>query len=181
MSLIDNLPENYNTLSPISFRFDVKRLPNVSYFCQSAILPGLTMAEAERPTPFITHYVPGDKLEIDQLSLSFLVDENMANYLEILTWMRGLGFPENFNSYKSLAEETPPTIQPSVQNSEQAIVSDASLFILTNGMNVNKNIVFYDIFPTSLGALSFDSASAEITPILAEATFRARDFEIQSS
>ncbi len=180
MSIIDNLPENYNTLSPISFRFDINRLPNVSYFCQSATLPGLTMAEAERPTPFITHYVPGDKLEIDQLSLTFLVDENMANYIEVFTWMRGLGFPEEYETYRKLARETPETTRPSVENSETAVLSDASLFILTNSMNVNKNITFYDIFPTSLGALTFDSASGEITPILAEVTFRARDFEIKN-
>ena len=179
MSLIENLPENYNTLSPVSFRFDIRRLPNVSYFCQSATLPGLTMTEAERPTPFITQFVPGDKLEIDQLSISFLVDENMKNYLELFDWIRGLGFPDEFETYRKLARETPETVKPSVQNSETAILSDASLFILTNSMNVIKNIVFYDMFPTSLAALTFDSALGEVSPILAEATFRARDFEIK--
>jgi len=180
MSLIDNLPENYNTLSPVSFRFDINRLPTVSFFCQSVTLPSLTMTEAERPTPFITHFVPGDKLEIDQLALTFIVDESMENYLEVLTWMRGLGFPDEYETYRKLARETSETTRPAVENSETAILSDASLFILTNSMNVNKNIIFYDIFPTSLGALTFDSAMGEIAPVLAEVTFRARDFEIKT-
>jgi hypothetical protein len=39
--------------------------------------------------------LPGDKLIFGDLTLRFLVDEDLENYLEIQNWMRGLGYPES--------------------------------------------------------------------------------------
>ena len=36
------------------------------------------------------------------LSLRFLVDENMENYMAIHNWMTGLGFPETTQDFKDL-------------------------------------------------------------------------------
>ena len=38
---------------------------------------------------------PGEKITFGDLTLSFLVDEDLSNYLEIQNWMRGIGFPEH--------------------------------------------------------------------------------------
>ena len=34
-------------------------------------------------------------MDFGDLSLRFLVDEDLTNYMEIQKWMRGLGFPES--------------------------------------------------------------------------------------
>ena len=62
MSAIKNLPDNYNLLSPVSFKFQIKKLETVSYFCQNVNLPGLTLGEFTRATPFMDYPMPGDKL-----------------------------------------------------------------------------------------------------------------------
>ena len=40
------LSGNLNFLSPIGFRFQLQRAPNVEYFCQSVTLPTLSINEA---------------------------------------------------------------------------------------------------------------------------------------
>ena len=56
--------------------------------------------------------------------------------------------------------------------------SDATLTILTNNMNANKLITFYDIFPTSLSAISLESNVDDISPITADVSFQIRDYSI---
>ena len=93
MSAIKNLPDNYNLLSPVGFRFQIKKLPTVTYFCQSVNIPGISLGEALRATPFVDFSVPGDKVSYDDLSISFLIDEDLSNFLEVFGWMKKLGSP----------------------------------------------------------------------------------------
>ena len=78
---MQNLPSNYNVLSPVSFRFSIKKLPNVSFFCQSANIPDLTIGTVVRPSPMRDFNTFGDNLEIGALDISFIVDEDLTNYM----------------------------------------------------------------------------------------------------
>ena len=173
MSAIKNLPDNYNLLSPISFRLQIKKLPTVTYFCQSTNIPGITLGESTRATPFIDYPIPGDKITYDDLSINFLIDEDMENYIELMDWMKNLGSPSDPTlQYAKLQEE-------SATNPLGGILSDCTLTILTNNMNANKNITFVDCFPTSLSELTFESITDDITPITATTTLKFRDFIIE--
>jgi hypothetical protein len=88
-------PENRNFLSPTGFKFSLKRTPKVAFFCNSANIPELTLGIAVQPTYLKDIELPGDKLIFGDLTLRFLVDEDLKNYLEIQNWMRGLGYPES--------------------------------------------------------------------------------------
>ena len=77
MSTISSQPENFNYFSPIGFKFDVDKLPNVNFFCQSATLPELTLGEATAPNPFRDIPVPGDKILFEELTIRFIVDEEL--------------------------------------------------------------------------------------------------------
>ena len=69
-------PENTNFLSPIGFKFTCTALPNVEFFCQSANVPGISIAPIEVPTPHNQFYVAGNRLEYDELNLRILVDNH---------------------------------------------------------------------------------------------------------
>ena len=167
MSAITNLPDNYNLLSPISFKFQIRKLPTVSYFCQTVNIPGVTLGEAIRPTPFVDFALPGDKVTYDDLSISFLVDEDMENYIEMVDWIKKLG------------NTTDPTKQYATLTGTDGKLSDCSLTILTNNMNANRDIVFFDCWPTSLSELSMETVAGEVEPLQTTATFKYRDFEIK--
>ena len=173
MSAITNLPDNYNLLSPIAFKFQIRKLPTVSYFCQSANIPGVTLGETIRSTPFIDYPIPGDKITYDDISIIFLVDEDMANYQEVLSWIKNLGSPDDpSKQYATLIDDKS-------SNALGGKVSDCSLSILTNNMNANKDIVYKECWPTNLSEITLESIADEIPVITATATFKFRDFTIE--
>jgi len=87
--------QNRNFLSPVGFKFTINRVPKVSFFGNSVNIPGLTLGLATQPTYLKDIDLPGDKVIFDDLTLRFLVDENLENYMEVQKWIRGLGYPES--------------------------------------------------------------------------------------
>ena len=172
---MQNLPSNYNVLSPVSFRFSIKKLPNVSFFCQSANIPDLTIGSVARPSPMRDFNTFGDNLEIGALEVSFIVDEDLENYMEIQKWMRDLVSPDNFIGYSTALVNTEEGL-----GNFGGLVSDATLHILTNSMNTNLNIQYKDVFPTDLGGLDFTTQDTEIAAITAMCTFNIADFTIET-
>ena len=104
MSTYSTQPENFNYFNPIGFKFEVDKLPNVNFFCQSARLPGLTLGEATQPNPFRDIPTPGDKILFEELTIRFVVDEELENWLEMKEWIFGLGYPNSTDEYNELSK-----------------------------------------------------------------------------
>ena len=162
-------PTNKNFLSPVGFRFSIRRLPHVNWFLQNATIPGITLGEAPFPTQFIDTAFPGEKLTYDPLSITFKVDEDLKNWTEIQEWMVGLGSPANFQQYK----------EHMATKGKEAIFSDATLTTLNSTMNANFEILFHDIYPTSISEITFDSTAGDIDYLTASATFRYVNYEFR--
>ena len=54
---------NRNFLSPIGFKFSLKRSPGVAYFCNEANIPDMSLSVAEQPTYLRDIPLPGDKID----------------------------------------------------------------------------------------------------------------------
>ena len=93
MSALQSLPENLSLLSPVGFRFLLNNRPLVQYFCQAANVPGISIGTIPHATPLKTYPIGGDEVTFEELSIRFLIDENMKNWLSIYDWIIGLGFP----------------------------------------------------------------------------------------
>ena len=94
------MPEIINNyLSPASFTISVDRMPNVEFFAQGISIPGVSGTPIAMATPLRTMYQPQDQLNYDDLTIQFIVDEQMNNYKEVLRWMEGLGAPESTKQY----------------------------------------------------------------------------------
>tara|TARA_Y100000817_G_scaffold300645_1_gene279872 strand:+ start:423 stop:953 length:531 start_codon:yes stop_codon:yes gene_type:complete len=174
MSILTNLPDNYNLLSPISFKAVFRKLPTIEYFCQSINIPGVSVGEAARATPFINFSQPGDSIRFDDLSITFLVDEEMKNYLELVTWLRGIGSPSDPKKERAVLERDRSASQYS------GLYTDCSITLLTNNMNANKIINFIDCWPNSVSALQLSSTEGDVSAITSTATFKYRDFQIEN-
>ena len=55
-------------------------------------LPGITLSEAIQNTPFKDISMPGNKLEYEDLSVTFIVDEYLENYTSMHEWLTAFGF-----------------------------------------------------------------------------------------
>lgn len=164
MTAITDTPINKNFLSPLGFRFAIKKLPNVNFFVQKANIPGIQIAsQPAAGNPFTKIPYAGDHIEYNEFQLTFRVDEDLQNYMEIHNWIKGLGFPEDFKEYADLANQKPM--------SGLGVKSDASLIITTNGKSPNYECVFEDAFPVNLSDLNFDTTDETVEYIEATATF----------
>jgi hypothetical protein len=182
MSSIDTQPSNKNSLSAFGFKFSIKKTPNVNWFIQSATIPSISLAKTQVTTPFVTFPVGGDHLIFDDLQITFRVDEDLANYKEIYNWMIGIGFPDNFDQFKNLAQKVPGKYNTGNSGFVEGtnIYSDASLIILSSSMNPIFEINFVDLFPISLSELKFDSQLSSVQYLEATTSFTYRSFTINN-
>ena len=160
-------PNEINQLNAIAFHTNIQRLPNVNYFCQRIDIQSVNLGIAPQVTPFSDAPTEGDKLTFEQFTMTFIVSEDISNYLEIYNWMVAIGFPD---SHKQFTLKTSSLGNTSVRE-PQTIKSDMSVIITTNKSNPTFNITFKDAFPVSLGNISLDAATASLEPILVDATF----------
>ena len=159
------MTNDINGLQQNNWKFELKRLPNTVFFINSINLPGVTMNALDYDNQLIKIPVPGDKLTFNTLNIEFTVDENLNNYFEIFDWMKGLGFADNFEQYKTL------------KASEDGIYSDASLVITTNSNTPNVTINFKDMFPTDLSDLTFDILNEELLKCSVTFTYQSWDYQ----
>ena len=54
-------PTKLDYASPTQFRFSIIKLPKVEYFATAANIPGITLGQANQPTPLKDIPIPGDK------------------------------------------------------------------------------------------------------------------------
>ena len=163
--------ENRNFLSPLGFKFTLNRAPKVAFFSNSANIPGLTLGVTRQTNYLKDIDVPGDKIEFEDFSLRFLVDEDLENYMELQNWIRGLGYPE---SLQEIYEFQKQGDLPSGSGSQPQLnlFSDGMLSILTSKNNSHFKINFKDMFPYNLSSLQFDATSTDIEYFTAEVTFK---------
>jgi hypothetical protein len=172
-------PEEINYLRPTGFRFLVQTLPKVTYFCQSANIPQLSLGAAIQSTPLVDIPYPGEKLTFGELNVRFMIQEDMADYIELYNWLIGLGFPDSQLQYKKYTEEHDSVFTSIESKTGSGQFSDATLIVLGSNNMPTANITFKDCFPTSLSGLEFDISGANTTYFFAEAVFRYREFSVE--
>jgi len=181
MTALTRNPSNTDLLQSTKFRVTFNRLPGMTYFCQQANLPGISLTEIPKPTPFVELYVPGEKLMYDTLNITFLVDEDLLGWKQIHDWMRGITFPTDFQEYLNLQTQTAQILNfRSPAQSIQGQYAEAVMTIYTNKNNPNLRVKFFDIFPTSLSTIIFNTSETAENIIAADASFRFTYYEFES-
>ena len=168
---------NRNFLSPVGFKFALKRSPAVAFFCNEANIPSMDLGVAEQPTYLKNIPVPGDKIQFGDLSLRFLVDEDLKNFMEIQNWIRGLGFPESLKEFVDLENEAEMASNFG-NNAGHDIYSDGTLQVLSSNLVPKFQVVFSDLFPYSLSTVTFDATDTDIEYFTADVSFKYTLYQI---
>lgn len=165
--MIEGVP---NMLSQLGFGLSIKKAPLTSAMAFEVTTPDITAGAAMMPTPFMDQAFAPDKLVYGDVAVSFKIDENLANYTEMLNWIKGITFPNSFQQYA--------TASKAVEG--DGIYSDAHLIILNNSGRPALEYTFIDLFPISLSGIRVNSQDSEIEYLAASVMFKIRDFEIKS-
>ena len=157
--------DNHNFLQNVSFEFGINRFPNMNFFVQSVTMPGLDLNQAQIATGTVPYKYYSDQVEFQPLTLSFAVDEDMANYIEVWTWITKVA---------GVCKD-PESVEDKVTGKT---TSDMILMIHTSHRNPNIKCVFRDGFPTSLDPLTFDYRSAAVDYHVVQCTFAYSHYSI---
>ena len=180
VSPFDKQIANRNYMSPLGFKLILTKTPKVDFLCQSANIPQISMGTAIQPSYLKDIPVPGDKVLYDDLTVRFLVDEKMENYLAIYKWITGLGYPESLGQFKQLKTNDIRTNASASDDGDPRYFefSDATLQILNSNYKPSVLVNFKDAFPTSLSTLEFDVADRDYSYFTANVTFKYTIFNI---
>ena len=154
---------DYNSLQNNAFTFSLERIPETSFRVTGVNHPSISVQPTGVPTPSAQQYLPGTVGDFSELTLEFLVDENMDNYTELYTWITLQRYSNELG--KSL--------------SDKELVSDGFLMTLTNSANSNKVLTYHDMFPIALGGFYMDSTVQQPEPVRCTATFKFSYFSIK--
>lgn len=165
-----------NFLSPIGFILNIERLPKVAFFAQNVTLPTVTLQSLEQNTPLSRIEIPSDRLEFGSLSVTFMVDEQMDNYIEVFRWMRGLGFPELYPQY---TQENQRGLLPNTSSELQRNYSEAKLIILGANKSPIRTVNFYDCFPVSLSGFETDATATDVQYVRSTLELQYSYFDIE--
>ena len=157
-----------NYLSPSSFDVSIAKMPNVEFFIQTINIPSIQSGPAELQSTLKTLYNIPDRLVYSDLEMTFIVDENMENYREILSWLEGMGSPQaRGDQYRAKLAEV------------GSFYSDITIIVRNSSKNPNLKFTFTNAFPTALGQIEFDVKQTEVTYATLDATFRYDSFAVE--
>ena len=190
-SPLSRQPTKLDYASPTQFRFILNQLPKVEFFTVATNLPGNTLSETVQNTPFKDIPIMGNKLEYEDLSVTFICDEYLENYTSLHEWMTAIGFPKNrdqFSTFRSTTSNAPTDTRGSskdigdvgVSTAIKGMFSDATLMVLSNKNNPIVQVNYADVFPTSLSALDFNQNATDVEYLQATATFKYKLYEIET-
>ena len=167
--------QNRNFLSGVAFKFNLTKFPKVDFFSNSARIPELTLELTRQPSYLKNIDVPGERLSYGDLTLRFLVDENMENYISVYDWLTGLGFPETTEEFANLIKDKDGQRDP------KEAFCDGTLRILNSNYREVAKVKFKDLFPISLSSLDFDATNTDVQYFTAQATFKYTIYDLVSS
>ena len=153
MASLANQPKNINYLTNVQFKFELVGYPEVSFFVQAVNLPGLSTQAVQMPFP----RQPGIQknlgvIEFEMLSIQFLIDEYLKNYVSIWNWMMD----------------------------KDGANTSAILTLWSSHMNPFMEVHFNGVFPIGLSELLFDSTSVEPDYKVANLTMTYKNYTIKN-
>ncbi|AJK27568.1 tail completion and sheath stabilizer [Cyanophage P-TIM40] len=171
--------ENRNFLSPIGFKMVMPKFPKVVYFSQSAAIPAITITQPMQSTRYGRQLPLEGTFQYEDFEMSFIIDEDMENYLLLHNWLRALGVPEKGAERTEFIKFIKDRFNSDGKDWD-LISADASMTVLNSNFNANFNVVFKGLFPVSLQGLDFNATIDGTQYATATATFKYLLYEIQS-
>lgn len=152
-----------NLLQNNGFAFVLERIPQTIFRVTSTAVPSVAVPPPDAGYPGATQHFPGTFTEFEDITMEFLVDENLENYEEIYRWLVKQRFAEN---------------QVPKSEIDVSYFSDGVLTTMTNSSNPNRKFKFKAMFPYALGQLSFDSSISSPSPVTCTVSFKYSYFEL---
>lgn len=150
---------NINQAIGTSFLLEIPLFSELNYFVQNVSLPGLSMGGVDSPYQNWAGAVPSNRIEYDQLSVTFLVDEDWQNWYSIALWMERCRQGKKGNPDKEDFQVTD-------------LMCDLTLHLTNSNKNTDRLLKFIGAFPVQLAPVDLNSSTVDATPVVCSVVFR---------
>lgn len=173
MSVLTRTPQNTNTLQPTKYLLTFDRISTTQYFCQSVNIPGLSIPSIIVDSPLYDYPVTGKKISFHNFDIKFLLDEPALSWQNLYNWFLAIASPV------SLQQRSDLSARQNAYKSQGNLLdySDSTLTILSALNNPVIRIQFHNMFPVSLGDISFDTTQSADDIMTCDASFAYEYFE----
>lgn len=172
MTVLQRTPENTGFLQPTKFLLSFDRVPNVTYFCQEANIPGLSLPGITVPSPALDYHVAGNKLTYEMFNVKFMIDAKAESWKNIHEWLMSIASPHGTEERNYLTR-----LQNQFKQTSFPQYSDATLTVLSNLNNPILRVQLIGLFPLSLSGIQFDTTLSSEHIMTADATFSVKYFD----
>ena len=155
-----------NPMLPTNSLFTLSKIPNFAYFVQDFTLPDVG------GEPFTMDYILGPKIKLPRstatygnITVKFLVNEDMSNYYSIIKWIT------ETTPYTEFLKKEKPILRGNATDT-------ACLILLTNKKVPFRKIEFTGLIPTELSGLDFSSDATDVNVLSATVKFSISDYKI---
>jgi hypothetical protein len=158
------MSDQYNNLRSNGFVFALERLPDTAFRIIQVEMPSIEIQPVETPTRTGDQYFPGSEITFSEMTLRFIIDEDMKNYIELYNWITQQRYTTDFIPTKT---------------QEILMVSDGTLTMLNNSNVANKTFYFHDMFPISLSGMTFETNISEPSIVECTVNFKFSYFHLK--
>ena len=163
--------------------------PITEWFVVRANIPSVQLGVADQYTPFVQVQVAGDHLTYGDFSITFIVDENLKNYMEMYNWVKNIGFPFSHAQFNTL--ERPDYQDKSggtnydaesdtySKANDRDLYTDIVLQIMTAKNNLIATCEIYEAFPITIGAIEYSQQETDMTYATCEVGFAYSWFDMK--
>jgi len=147
-----------NYLSPNKIKVIIGKFPDIQITAQKTNIPGITLNPVKTPVNS-SHdaWFPGDKIEYEDLIVTFIVDTKLAGYKAVRSWMNEITGQDG---------------------KRPEYFSDITVEILNNHFGINQTIQYKYCMPYQITGAVMDTSISEETPITFDCVFKFSDMNI---
>lgn len=121
----------------------------------SVTMPGMSSGITEVNSPMRPIPQPGGTLNFDELYISFILSEDLREWIFMFDWLREINFGSD--------------------NSMNPYYTTGELIILTNKFNPLLTFTFHNMFPTLLGTIDYTMDIGSLETLSSNSFFRFTD------
>ena len=175
MATIDALrrqPNTFDYSQSSQFQVTLGNFPLAQYFCTGVNLPGVSITGTPVSTRLAEIPMVGDLMTFEDFTMTFLVDETLANYREIFNWLVNIGAPSNHTQFNKLSRADGVDM-----TGDRNLYSDIVITILSSKNNPIIRTTMHDAFPLSLSGLTYTTQETDAVYLTADVTFAYTHYE----
>ena len=149
-----------NLLYPTQFSFYCTLYPELKLNIHAINIPSVSLTENIMQTPFTGLKLLPSNIAYDPIAVSFYPDADMENYKILNEWVVAIGFPEDFDQYRSEVDRR--YFQEIIAKADDYYLRSDAIIVCRNMYGtIVKRFKFCGFYPTSIPEVPFESQNKE--------------------